>query len=130
MQMSKELSNYQKYFNLMKILHSYLKVAIIKRINAIMFRAELKKIVRLTKKTESISNHIKKIKKSYSIENVKQHRFQFYSRIDRIDADASQNAIQNNDRDDDRDKKNYKERDRKNRDDKFDNDTNQSQMMC
>jgi hypothetical protein len=87
-----------------------------------MFRAELKEIVRLTKKTESISNHIKKIKKSYSIENIKQHRFQFYSRIDRIDADASQNAIQNNDRDDDRDKKN--------RDDKFNNDTNWSQEMC
>jgi metal-responsive CopG/Arc/MetJ family transcriptional regulator len=124
MQMSKELSNYQKYFNLMKILNFFLKVAIIKSINAIIFKAELKKIVRLTKKIESISNHIKKIKKSYSIENIKQHRFQFYNRIDRIDADASQNAIQNNDRDDDRDRKNYKKRDKKNRDDKFDNDTN------
>jgi hypothetical protein len=80
-----------------------------------MFKAELKKIVRLTKKIESISNHIKKIKKSYSIENIKQHRFQLYNRIDRIDVDASQNAIQNNDRDDDRDKENHKERDRKNR---------------
>jgi predicted RND superfamily exporter protein len=130
MQMSEKLSNYQKYFNLMKTLHSYLKVAIIKRINAIIFRTELKKIARLTKKIESISNHIKKIKKSYSIENIKQHRFQFYNRIDRIDADASQSAIQNNDRDDDRDRKNYKERDKENRDDKFDNDTNRSQMMC
>jgi hypothetical protein len=71
MQMSEKLSNYQKYFNLMKILHSYLKIAIIKRINAIIFRTELKKIVRLTKKIESISNHIKKIKRSYSIENIK-----------------------------------------------------------
>jgi hypothetical protein len=124
MQMLKKLSNYQKYFNLMKILHSYLKVAIIKWINAIIFRTELKKIARLTKKIESISNHIKKIKKSYSIENIKQHRFQLYSQIDRIDADASQNAIQNNDRDDNRDRKNYKKRDKKNRDDKFDNDTN------
>ncbi len=103
MQMSKKLSNYQKYFNLMKILHFYLKVAIIKRINAIIFKAELKKIARLMKKIESILNHIKKIKKSYSIENIKQHRFQFYSRIDRIDVNVSQNAIQNNDRDDDRD---------------------------
>jgi hypothetical protein len=126
MQMSKKLSNYQKYFNLMKILHFYLKVAIIKRINAIIFKAELKKIARLMKKIESILNHIKKIKKSYSIENIKQHRFQFYSRIDRIDVNVSQNAIQNNDRDDDRDWKNYKKRDKKNRDDKFDNDTNQS----
>ncbi len=108
MQMSEKLSNYQKYFNLMKTLHFYLKIAIIKRINAIIFRAELKEIVRLTKKIESISNHIKKIKKSYSIENIKQHRFQFYSRADRIDADASQNAIQNNDRDDDRDRKSLK----------------------
>jgi biopolymer transport protein ExbB/TolQ len=130
MQMSEKLSNYQKYFNLMKALHFYLKIAIIKRINAIMFRAELKKIVRLTKKIESISNHIKKIKKSYSIENIKQHRFQFYSRIDRIDADASQNAIQSNDRSDDRDKKDYRKRDRKNREDKFDNDTNRFQVMC
>ncbi len=130
MQMSEELSNYQKYFNLMKTLHFYLKVAIIRRINAIIFRAELKEIVRLTKKIESISNHIKKIKKSYSIENIKQHRFQFYSRTDRIDVDASQNAIQNNDRDDDRDRKSYRERGRENRDDRFDNDTNRSQVMC
>ncbi len=130
MQMSKELSNYQKYFNLMKTLHSYLKIAIIRRINVIVFRVELKEIARLTKKIESISNHIKKIKKSNSFENVKQYRFQLYSQIDRFDFNASQNAIQNNDRDDDRDKENYKERDRKNRDDKFDNDTNRFQMMC
>jgi hypothetical protein len=130
MQMSKKLFNYQKYFNLMKTLHSYLKIAIIHRINAIVFRVELKKIVRLTKKIESISNHIKKIKKSNSFENVKQYRFQLYSRIDRLDSDASQNAVQNNDRDDDHDRKNYKERDREDRDDKFDNDTNRSQVMC
>jgi predicted DNA binding CopG/RHH family protein len=79
MQMSKELLNYQKYFNLMKILHFYLKIAITRRINVIVFRVELKKIVRLTKKIESISNHIKKIKKSNSFENVEQYRFQFYS---------------------------------------------------
>jgi metal-responsive CopG/Arc/MetJ family transcriptional regulator len=71
MQMSEELSNYQKYFNLMKTLHSYLKIAITRRINAIVFRAELKEIARLTKKIESISNHIKKTKKSNSFENVK-----------------------------------------------------------
>jgi hypothetical protein len=130
MQMSKKLSNYQKYFNLMKTLHFYLKVAIIKQINAIIFRTELKKIARWTKKIESISNHIKKIKKSYSIENIKQHRFQFYNRVDRIDVNVSQNAIQNNDRNNNRDRKNYKKRDKKNRDDKFDNDTNRSQMMC
>ncbi len=130
MQMSEKLSNYQNYFNLMKILHSYLKIAIIKQINAIMFRAKLKKIVRLTKKIESISNHIKKIKKSYSIESIKQHRFQLYSRIDRSDVDASQSAIQNNNRDDDRDRESYKERDKENRENKFDNDTNRSHVMC
>jgi predicted RND superfamily exporter protein len=130
MQMSKKLLKYQKYFNLTKILHFYLKIAIIRRINVIVSRVELKKIIRLTKKIESISNHIKKIKKSNSFENVKQYRFQFYSRIDQFDFDASQSAIQNNDRDDDRDKKNYKERDKENCDDKFDNDTNRFQMMC
>jgi hypothetical protein len=130
MQISKKLSNYQKYFNLMKILHSYLKIAITRRINVIVFRVELKEISRVTKKIESISNHIKKIKKSNSFENVKQYRFQFYNRIDRFDFDASQNAIQNNDRSDDHDKKNYKKRDKENRDDKFDNDINRFQMMC
>ncbi len=130
MKMSKKLSNYQKYFNLMKTLHLYLKIAIIRRINAIVFKVELKEIVRLTKKIESISNHIKKIKKSNSFEDVKQYRFQFYSRIDRFDFDASQSAVQNNDRDDDRDRKSYKERDREDREDKFDNDTIRSQIEC
>ncbi len=125
MQMSKKLSNYQKYFNLIKILHFYLKVAITRRINAIVFRIELKKIARLTKKIELVSKHIKKVKKSITNENVKQYQFQFYHRIDRIDFDASQNAIQNNNRNDNRDKNNYKKRDKKNRDDKLDNDTNQ-----
>ncbi len=130
MQMSEELSNYQKYFNLMKILHSYLKIAITRRINAIVFRVELKEIARLTKKIESISNHIKKTKKSNSFEDVKQYRFQFYSRIDRLDSDAFQNAVQNNDRDGDHDRENYKERGRGDRDDRFDNDTNRFQVMC
>ncbi len=124
--MSKKLSNYQKYFNLMKILHSYLKIAITRQINAIVFRIELKKIARLTKKIEFVSKHIKKTKKSTTNENVKQHRFQFYHRIDRIDSDASQDAIQKNSRSDDRDRDNYKRRDKKDRDDKLDNDTNRS----
>jgi hypothetical protein len=71
MQMSKKLLNYQKYFNSMNILHFYLKISIIRRIKIIVSRVELKKIVRLMKKIESISNHIKKIKKSNSFENVK-----------------------------------------------------------
>ncbi len=114
----------------MKVLHFYLKVAITRRINAIVFRVELKKITRLTKKIELVSKHIKKVKKSITNENVKQHRFQFYHRIDHTDSDAFQNAIQNNNRDDDRDKDNYKERDKKDRDDKLDNDTNRFQIKC
>jgi hypothetical protein len=89
MQVSKKLSNYQKYFNLMKVLHFYLKIAIIRRINAIVFRVELKKIARLMKKIELVSKHIKKTKKSITNENVKQHQFQLYHQIDRIDSDAS-----------------------------------------
>ncbi len=130
MQMSEKLLNYQKYFNLMKVLHFYLKVAITRRINAIVFRIELKKIARLKKKIEFVSKHIKKTKKSITNENVKQHRFQSYHRIDRTDSDASQNAIQKNSRSDDRDKNNYKERDKKDRDDKLDNDTNRFQVEC
>ncbi len=113
----------------MKILHSYLKAAIFRRINAIVFRVELKKIARLTKKIESISKYIKKAKKSNSIENIRQHRYQFYDRFDRSDSDAPQDAVQGNDRKDDRDKDDYRERDR-NREDRFDNDTNWSQVEC
>ncbi len=130
MQMSEKLSNYQKYFNLMKILHSYLKVAIIRQINAIVFKVELKKIARLTKKIELVSKHIKKAKKSITNESVKQHQFQFYHRIDRIDSDVFQDAIQSNNRSDDRDKDNYKKRDKENRDDKLNNDTNRFQVEC
>jgi hypothetical protein len=71
MRMSKKLSNYQKYFNLMKILHFYLKIAIIRQINAIVFKVELKKITRLTKKIEFVSKYIKKTNKSITNENVK-----------------------------------------------------------
>ncbi len=78
-----------------------------------MFRIELKKIARLTKKIDLVSKHIKKTKKSITNENVKQHRFQFYHRINRTDFNASSNAIQNNDRDNDRNKNNYKKRDKK-----------------
>jgi hypothetical protein len=47
----------------MKAFHSYLKTMIIRRINAIVFRNELKEIARLIEKIELVSNHIKKIKK-------------------------------------------------------------------
>ncbi len=64
MQLLEKFIDYKKYFNLMKTLHFYLKTMIIRRINAIIFRNELKKIARLIKKIEFVSKHIKKIKKN------------------------------------------------------------------
>ncbi len=111
MQLFKELIDYQKYFNLMKALHCYLKTTIIRRINAIVFRNELKKIARLIEKIEFVSKHIKKIKKKM-INEFKTHRFQFYER-DRFDVvDASQRTIQNNNRSENRDREEFRERDR------------------
>jgi hypothetical protein len=111
MQLFEKFIDYQKYFNLMKALHSYLKATIIRRINAIVFRNELKEIARLIEKIEFVSKHIKKIKKKM-INEFKTHRFQFYER-DRFDvADASQKAIQNNNRSENRDRKKFRERDR------------------
>ncbi len=110
-QLSKELIDYQKYFNLMKALHFYLKATIIRRINAIVFRNELKEIARLIERIEFVSKHIKKIKKKM-IDDFKTHRFQFYER-DRFDVvDASQKAIQNNNRSESRDRKEFRERER------------------
>jgi hypothetical protein len=63
MQLFEELIDYQKYFNLMKTLHFYLKTTIIRRINAIVFKKKLKEIARLIEKIEFVSKHIKKIKK-------------------------------------------------------------------
>jgi hypothetical protein len=95
MQLFEELIDYQKYFNLMKALHFYLKTTIIRRINAIVFRNELKKIARLIEKIELLSKHIKKIK-TKMINEFKTHRFQFYER-DRFDVvDALQRTIQSN----------------------------------
>ncbi len=92
MQLVEKLIDYQKYFNLMKALHFYLKTTIIRWINAIVFRNELKEIARLIEKIEFVSKHIKKIKKKM-INEFKTHRFQFYER-DRFDVvDASQKTI-------------------------------------
>ncbi len=111
MQLLEKLIDYQKYFNLMKALHFYLKATIIRRINAIVFRNELKEIARLIEKIEFVSKHIKKIKKKM-INDFKTHRFQFYER-DRFDVvDASQKAIQSNNRSESRDRKEFRERDR------------------
>jgi hypothetical protein len=111
MQLLEELIDYQKYFNLMKALHFYLKTTIIRRINAIVFRNELKEIARLIEKIEFVSKHIKKIKKKM-INEFKTYRFQFYER-DRFDVvNASQKAIQNNNRNENRDRKKIRERDR------------------
>jgi hypothetical protein len=134
-QLFEELIDYQKYFNLMKALHSYLKATIIRRINAIVFRNELKKIARLIEKIEFVSKHIKKIKKEM-INEFKTHRFQFYER-DRFDvADASQKTIQNNNRSESRDREEFRKRDR-DRDRKnfnfnqsFERSSNRSQIEC
>jgi hypothetical protein len=102
MQLFEELIDYQKYFNLMKAFHSYLKATLIRRINAIVFKKELKEIARLIEKIELVSKHIKKIKKKM-INDFKTHRFQLYER-DRFDVvDASQKAIQSNNRSENRD---------------------------
>ncbi len=74
MQLFEKLIDYQKYFNLMKTLHFYLKATIIRRINAIVFKNELKKIARLIENIEFVSKHIKKIKKEM-INEFKTHRF-------------------------------------------------------
>jgi hypothetical protein len=134
-QLFEKLIDYQKYFNLMKALHSYLKTTIIRRINAIVFRNELKEIARLIEKIELVSKHIKKIKKEMTSE-FKTHRFQSYER-DRFDvADASQRAIQNNNRSESRDREEFRERDR-DRDRKnfnfnqsFERSSNRNQIEC
>jgi hypothetical protein len=74
MQLLEEFIDYQKYFNLMKTLHFYLKATIIRWINAIVFKNELKKIARLIEKIELVSKHIKKIKIKM-INEFKTHRF-------------------------------------------------------
>jgi hypothetical protein len=135
MQLFEEFIDYQKYFNLMKAFHFYLKAMIIRRINAIVFRNELKKIARFVEKIEFVSKHIKKIKKEM-INEFKTHRFQFYER-DRFDvADASQRAIQNNNRSENRDRKEFRERDRDrdrenfNFNQSFEKSSNRSQIEC
>jgi hypothetical protein len=135
MQLLEELIDYQKYFNLMKALHFYLKATIIRRINAIIFRNELKKIARLIEKIEFVSKHIKKIKKKM-INEFKTHRFQFYER-DRFDvADASQRAIQDNNRSESRDREEFRERNRDrdrenfNFNQSFEKSSNRNQIEC
>ncbi len=110
-QLSEEFIDYQKYFNLMKAFHFYLKATIIRRINAIVFRNELKEIARLIEKIEFVSKHIKKIKNKM-IDDFKTHCFQLYER-DRFDVvDASQRTIQSNNRSENRDRKEFREWDR------------------
>jgi hypothetical protein len=135
MQLFEKFIDYQKYFNLMKTLHFYLKATIIRRINAIVFKNELKEIARLIEKIELVSKHIKKIKKEM-INEFKTHRFQSYER-DRFDvADASQRTIQNNSRNENRDRKEFRERDRDrdrenfNFNQSFEKSSNRSQIEC
>ncbi len=106
----------------------------IRRIIAIVFRNELKEISRLIEKIEFVSKHIKKIKKKIS--DFKMHRFQFYER-DRFDVvNASQKTIQSNNQSENRDQKEFWERDRDrdrenfNSHQSFEKSSNRSQIEC
>jgi hypothetical protein len=79
-----EFIDYHKYFYLMKAFYSYLKATIIRWINAIVFRIELKEIAWLIEKIELVSKHIKKFKKKMINDDFKTYHYQFDKR-DRFD---------------------------------------------
>jgi hypothetical protein len=96
-QLSKSLTNYQRYCNLMKTLHSHLKIEIIRRTNIVISRIELKKLTRLIEKTELVSKNLKTKIRSSRVE-FKSRRYRSYFKLEdsvlSFDS-ASQNAIQN-----------------------------------
>jgi hypothetical protein len=94
-QLSKFLTNYQRYCNFMKTLHSHLKIEIIRRTNIVISRIELKKLTRLIEKTESISKNLKTKIRSSRIE-FKSRRYRSYFKLEDfvLSSDsASQDAI-------------------------------------
>jgi hypothetical protein len=96
-QLSKSLTNYQRYCNFMKTLHSHLKIEIIRRINIVISRIELKKLTRLIEKTESVLKNLKTKIRSSKIE-FKSRRYQSYFKLEDfvLSSDfASQDTIQN-----------------------------------
>jgi hypothetical protein len=79
----------------MKILHSHLKIEIIRRINIVISRIELKKLTRLIEKTESVSKNLKTKIQSSRIEfKSRQYRSYFKLEDSVLNFDfASQDAI-------------------------------------
>jgi hypothetical protein len=129
MQVPEELSDYQKYSNLMEALHPYLKAAVTRRTNAIVSRAELEEIARLAEKTEPVPEYIKKAKKPNQAGGAKQQRFQPYNRSDRPGSDAPQGAVQGNGRGGGRGRGGYRGRGR-GRGGRSDTGTNRPQVEC
>jgi hypothetical protein len=81
----------------MKTLHSHLRIEIIRRINIVISRIELKKLTRLIEKTESVSKNLKtKIRSSRVEFKSRQYRSYFKLENSVLSFDfASQDAIQN-----------------------------------
>jgi hypothetical protein len=95
-QLSKFLTNYQRYCNLMKTLHSHLRIEIIRRTNIVISRIELKKLTRLIEKTESVSKNLKAKIRSSRVE-FKSRRYRSYFKLEDsvLSSDsASQDAVQ------------------------------------
>jgi hypothetical protein len=95
-QLSKSLTNYQRYCNLMKTLHSHLRIEIIRRTNIVISRIELKKLIRLIEKTESVSKNLKTKIRSSRVE-FKSRRYRSYFKLEDsvLSSDsASQDAVQ------------------------------------
>jgi hypothetical protein len=96
MQLSKSLMNYQRYCNLMKTLHLYLRIEIIRRTNIVISRIELKKLTRLIKKTELVSKNLKAKIRNSRVE-FKSRRYRSYFKLEdfMLSSDSAlQDAIQ------------------------------------
>jgi hypothetical protein len=80
----------------MKTLHSHLRIEIIRRINIVISRIELKKLTRLIEKTELVSKNLKTKIRSSRVE-FKSRRYRSYFKLEDSVLSfnsASQDAIQ------------------------------------
>jgi hypothetical protein len=80
----------------MKTLHSHLKIEIIRRMNIVISRIELKKLTRLIEKTELVSKNLKTKIRNSRVE-FKSRRYRSYFKLEdsMLSSDsASQDAIQ------------------------------------
>jgi hypothetical protein len=95
-QLLKSLTNYQRYCNLMKTLHLHFRIEIIRRINIVISRIELKKLTRLIEKTELVSKNLKTKIRSSRIEfKSRQYRLYFKLEDSVLSSDSAlQDAIQ------------------------------------